>query len=161
MLFLLGSKCMSLYQGTRYGWKAGSHDTLGPQWKKSVYCYLSTPTPVSYRHCPLDPSHQAKKKAYHADPGRLPSGPPRGTSLTHRKPRSFWRGRRKRGLGRARSKIELGKRLLLLGLTSTVLNLTTVPAQGVFISCEHSYDFRSSSTVGNVELRPVRNGRTP
>nr|AGE09546.1 envelope protein syncytin-rum1 [Hippotragus niger] len=43
--------------------------------------------------------------------------------------------------------MELGKRLLLLGLTNAILNLSTVPVQGnVFISWAHSYaNFYNSS----------------
>ena len=43
--------------------------------------------------------------------------------------------------------MELGKRLLLLGLTNAILNLTTAPAQdNVFISWAHSYaNFHNSS----------------
>ena len=42
--------------------------------------------------------------------------------------------------------MELGKQLLLLGLTKAILNLTTVPAQdNIFISWAHSYtDFNNS-----------------
>ena len=42
--------------------------------------------------------------------------------------------------------MELGKQLLLLGLTQAILNLTTVPAQdNIFISWAHSYtDFNNS-----------------
>lgn len=87
----------------------------------------------------------------------MPSGPPRRTPLTHGKPRSFWRRRRKQGLGWALSKIELGKRLLLLGLTNTILNLTTVPAQdNIFISCAHSHvDFHSSSNCWVCRAMPL------
>ena len=43
--------------------------------------------------------------------------------------------------------MELGKRLLLLGFTNAILNLTTVPVQGnIFISWAHSYaNFHNSS----------------
>ena len=43
--------------------------------------------------------------------------------------------------------MELGKRLLLLGLTNAILSLTSVPAQdNVFISWAHSYaNFHNSS----------------
>ena len=88
---------------------------------------------------------------------KMPSGPPRRTPLTHGKPRSFWRRRRKQGLGQALSKIELGKQLLLLGLTNTILNLTTVPAQdNVFISWAHSHvDFHNSSNCWVCRAMPL------
>ena len=52
---------------------------------------------------------------------------------------------------------ELGKQLLLLGLTNAILNLTTVPAQdNVFISWAHSYaDFHSSSNCWACGATPV------
>ena len=53
--------------------------------------------------------------------------------------------------------MELGKQLLLLGLTNAILNLTTVPAQdNVFISWAHSYaDFHSSSNCWPCGATPV------
>ena len=53
--------------------------------------------------------------------------------------------------------MELGKRLLLLGLPNAILNLTTVPTQdNVFISWA-----TTPPTVGYVGLCAVSNGQTP
>jgi len=53
--------------------------------------------------------------------------------------------------------MELGKRLLLLGLTKAILNLTTVPAQDhVFISWAHSIeDFNNSPNCWGCGAMPM------
>ena len=57
--------------------------------------------------------------------------------------------------------MELGKRLLLLGLTNAILNLTTVPAQdNVFISFLRGLP-QLLQLLGMRGYAPVSNGRTP
>ncbi|XP_061245908.1 endogenous retrovirus group PABLB member 1 Env polyprotein-like [Bos javanicus] len=53
--------------------------------------------------------------------------------------------------------MEWGKQFLLLGLTNTILSLTTVPAQdNIFISWAHSYvDFHNSSNCWVCEAMPL------